>query len=138
VAVLAVLLPSAACLITYLFALEVMKYRLGRLTVSRRRFRLRCAAWFVTVALCGAVFTGLFLLPHGYALRHPAVVATLWLSCLTAAIALIVIMYADIKEVESRVQAHEVELWRDFARTLAEKEKRRHPDAPSDQDQPKA
>lgn len=135
--VVAVLLPSAALFITYLFVLEAIKYRAGILPISRRRFRLRLAAWLLTLGLCAGVFVGLFAMSRHYMLHHPFVPLALWTTCLIAAVALIVIMYADVKEVEEGIRRRESELWRDFARALAEKEKRRQ-GGRGDQDKPKA
>ncbi len=135
---MAVLLPSAAFLITYLYALEVIKYRTGVLLISRRRFRLRTAAWLLVLAICTTAFLGLFVVSRNYALHHPLTVLLLWTGCFLAAIILIGIMYADVKEVEAGVQQREAELWHDFARTLAEKGKCTPPKSPPSQDQPKA
>lgn len=123
--VIAVLLPSAACIITYFFVTEAIRYWTGAHHISRRRFRLRLAAWLLTVALCGAIFVGLFLISPTYLRHHPLSVLTLWAGCFAAAIALVVITYADVKETEAGARAREVELWKDFARSLAEKEARR-------------
>lgn len=116
--VLAVLLPTAAVVITYLFALEVIKYRAGTLMITPRRFRLRFAAWLLALLLCAVVLTAIFL-PRSFTQTHAGLVLGLWSLGLVMAIALIWIMLADIQEVEDRIKAREHEIWRDFARMLA-------------------
>jgi hypothetical protein len=118
VIILAVLLPTAAVVITYLFILEVIKYRAGTLLVSPRRFRLRFAAWLLALLLCATVLTAMFL-PRSFTQTHLSLSLGLWSLGLAMAIALIWIMLADIQEVEDRIKAREQEIWRDFARMLA-------------------
>ena len=133
--VIAVLLPTAAIVITYLFVLEVIKYRSGTLMISARRFRLRFAAWVLALLLCVTVGVGIFALPRSFAHSHPGVVLGLWSLGLVMAIALIWIMLADIQEVEDRVKDREREIWRDFARMVASAGEKRDPEK---QEPPKA
>lgn len=130
-AFVAVLLPTAAVIITCLFLLECIKYRSGALLISRRRFRLRFAAWLLALLLCGTVFVAMFLVPRSFVQSHPGLVLGLWGFGLVLGIALIWIMLVDIQEVEDRTKQRESEIWREFARTLAAMgEKPREPENP--------
>jgi hypothetical protein len=63
-----------------------------------------------------------------YAQAHPQVVLALWTLCLGLALALVFTMLADIQEVEDRLSQREHDIWREFARIVASKEKRSEDD----------
>lgn len=137
--ILAVLLPTAAVVITYLFILEVIKYRSGALIVSPRRFRLRFAAWILALLLCVTVMAAMFAFSQSFMVSHPGVVLGVWSLGLALGIALIWIMLADIQEVEDRLKAREREIWRDLARLLASRGGAGEtPSPPENQDPPQA
>lgn len=117
-AVIAVLLPMSAVVIGYLLWGEVRKHRSGQQLVSPRRFRLRVTAGALSLAVCAVMYSMLFVLPKSFLESHPVAGLALGVFCLASAVALILIMLADVQEVEDRLKEREGEVWRDFARSL--------------------
>ena len=117
--VVGVLLAIAAFTITWLFLMEALRYRSGVHFITPRRFRLRLAAWVLSMLLCACVFVQFTLISPRYAAAHPALILALWTICFAVAVALIGTMLADIREVEDRIRQRESEIWRDFAHLLA-------------------
>ncbi len=132
--VLAVLLPALAVLVIALLIGEVRRYRAGRHLVSNRRLALRLASGLLMVALLAAIFIGVFVIKLLDATARPQDFLVFWGSCMGAAFVLMLLMLADVREVEDRSLRREHEIWRDFARFIASQMKRgeESPEAPAE------
>lgn len=109
-----------ACLATVaLVAREVTAYRLGRSVISRRRFTLRLVAGMLLFSLFAAVFLGLYVLDLERAKDSPQFFLAYWSGCLLAAVLLIWVMFADLREVEDHFEARQRRIWEDMARYVA-------------------
>jgi hypothetical protein len=116
---LALGLPILGLMVIILLLVEVRHYRAGRHLISRRRFALRLAAGLLMLALLAAVFVGLFLLGLRDARGNPPLFLSFWSGCLVAAIALVWLMLADMREVVDRSTQRQHQVWRDMARFIA-------------------
>jgi len=119
VRILAIALPAAATLVALLLLVEIRKYRAGRHLISARRLALRLIAGVLLIGLLAAVFVGLFVLRLLDAAARPQLFLGFWSGCLAAAFLLLILMLADVREVEHRSLQRQHEIWRDFARYLA-------------------
>lgn len=122
--VLAVLLPALTVLVILLLIGEVRKYRAGQHLISNRRLILRLIAGALMVALLAAIFIGVFVVKLLDASARPRDFLVFWGSCMGAAFVLMLVMLADVREVEDRSLKREHEIWRDFARFIAGQIKR--------------
>jgi hypothetical protein len=116
---LAVLLPALAILVALLQIVEVRKYRTGRHLISGRRLALRVIAGALLILLLASVFVGVFILKLLDATAQPRVFLVYWGSCMAAAFGLMLVMLADVREVENRSRTRQHEMWREFARFIA-------------------
>jgi hypothetical protein len=116
---LAVLLPALAILVALLQIVEVRKYRSGRHLISGRRLALRVIAGALLILLLASVFVGIFILKLLDASTQPKLFLLYWGGCMAAAFALMLVMLADVREVESRSRTRQHEMWREFARFIA-------------------
>lgn len=121
---LAVLLPALAIAVIILMLVEARQWRAGRRLISRRQMALRMAGGVVLLALLTAIFVGLYLLGLRSVAGQPVLFFAWWTGCLVAAIGLIYFALADMRHVEQRQREREHELWREFARMLAERIRR--------------
>jgi len=106
-------------MVVVLLLVEVRHYRAGRHLISRRRFALRLVAGLLMLALLAAVFVGLFVLRLRDARGNPPLFLSFWSGCLVAAIALVWVMVADMREVADRSTQRQHQVWRDMARFIA-------------------
>ena len=116
---LAVALPILALIVVMLLLVEVRHYRAGRHLISRRRLGLRIAAGLLFLGLLAAVFVGLFVLRLQAGRAQPEVFLSFWAGCLLAAVALVWVMLADLREVRERFTDRQHEMWREMARFIA-------------------
>jgi Zn-dependent protease with chaperone function len=84
----------------------------------------RLVAAGLLLALLLAVYLGLFVLGLGDAQERPLLFMVFWMSCMALAIVLMFVAAADMRDVERLRDSHEAELWRDFARTLAARQRK--------------
>lgn len=115
----AVALPILAIIVVILLLVEVRQYRMGRRLITRRRFVLRLVTGALMLALLSGVFVGLFLLRLLNATGQPGLFFVYWSGCLAVAALLVLVMLADMQEVEGRSSDREQEIWRDMARFVA-------------------
>jgi uncharacterized membrane protein len=131
---IAIILLVLAVIFTSLLVNEVRRYKSGRHLISPRRLALRLIAGFLLLILLGMVFSGLFVLQLKEAGARPQLFITFWSVCLLIAVALIVVMLMDLREVGERYLQRQNEMWHDFAAYLA-----KHPARPeiTPHDEPK-
>jgi len=116
---LAVLLPALAILVALLQIVEVRKYRAGRHLISGRRLALRVIAGALLILLLASVFVGIFILKLLDATVRPKVFLLFWGGCMAAAFGLMLVMLADVRDVEDRSRKRQHEMWKEFARFIA-------------------
>jgi len=117
---LALGLVILAVVVILMLLVEVRQYRAGRRLLSARRFALRIIAGVLLLALLGAIFAGLFLLRLTRAEGNVQLFLTFWGGCALLATALVWIMMADLQETRKRAAQRQHEIWRDFARYIAD------------------
>ena len=117
---LALALVVLALAVILMLLVEVRQYRAGRRLLSARRFALRIIAGVLLFALLGAIFTGIFLLRLTHAEGNVRLFLTFWGGCALLATALVWIMMADLQETSRRAAQRQHEIWRDFARYIAD------------------
>lgn len=117
---IAVALPILCVAVLVLVLVEIRQYRAGRHLITRRRFALRLVAGGLMIALLAAIFVGVFVLRLYEATTSPTVFLSFWGGCVVVAIALVWAMFADVQEVEDRLRTRQHEMWRDFARFIAD------------------
>ncbi|HUT75395.1 MAG TPA: hypothetical protein VM221_11265 [Armatimonadota bacterium] len=122
--ILAVLLPALGIGVIILMLVELQQWRAHRTLISGRQVALRMVGGIILLALLTAIFLGLYLLGLRSPAGRPGFFIAWWLGCLVAAIALIYVALVDVRHVEEHRREHENALWRDFARTLAERIRR--------------
>jgi hypothetical protein len=119
-------LPALFLATAVLLLVEIRQYRAGRHMISRRRFALRLAAGVLLMALCSAIFVGLFVLRLTNAGSRTGLFAAFWLSCMLVAGGLMWVMVQDMQEVEDRFSQRQHEIWRDMAQFVAKQLLPRH------------
>lgn len=117
---LALALLILALAVIVMLLIEVRQYRAGRRLLSARRFALRIIAGALLLALLGAIFAGVFLLRLTHAEGDATLFLAFWGGCTVMAIALVWVMVADLQETRKRAAARQHEIWRDFARYIAD------------------
>jgi uncharacterized membrane protein len=122
---IAFILLALAVVFTALLANEVRRFKSGRHLISPRRLALRLVAGLLLFVLLAMVFLGLFVVRLKEPGTRPQLFITFWSVCLLIAIALIVVMLMDLREVGERYLQRQNELWHDFAAYLA-----KHPTKP--------
>jgi hypothetical protein len=127
VAFIAVLLPLLIMGVLLLLWGEVRRFRAGRHFVSPRRLSLRLAAGALMIVLLIAVFLGLFVLHLDAVGSRPHLFMMFWSCCMGLAVALILVMLADVREVGARYSERQKQIWSDFASFLAKQTAARHP-----------
>lgn len=115
---LAVVLPLLVVVVAVLLGAEVGRFRAGQHLVSPRRLGLRLVAGGLMILLLVAVFLGLFAFQLRRPEARPALFLVYWSACLVVAVALMLVMLADVKEVEARSAQRRRELRRDFAQSI--------------------
>jgi len=121
---LAIILPALGIAVIILMLVEMREWRSGRSVISTGQAVLRLVGGFVLLGLLTAIFLGLFILGLRSPTGRPILFLAWWSGCLALAIALLFLAFADMRRVEQRRRERETELWRDFARTLADRIKR--------------
>jgi len=116
---IAIILLVLAFIFAALLINEVRRFNTGRHLISPRRLALRLVAGFLLFVLLAMVFMGLFLLRLKEPGPRPQLFVVFWSACLVIAVALIVVMLADLREVGKRYLQRQSDLWRDFAAYLA-------------------
>jgi len=115
----AIALPVLAASVLALLWSEVRRFKAGRHLISARRLGLRLVAGGLMIALLAAVFVGLFALHLDAVGSRPHFFMAYWSGCLLIALALILVMLADMREVEARYTQRQREIRRDLASFLA-------------------
>lgn len=115
----AVALPIFAIIVVILMLVEIRQYRMRRHLITRRRFVLRLVTGALMLALLSGVFVGLFVLRLSSATGQPGLFFAYWSGCLAVAVILVLVMLADMREVEGRSSEREHEIWRDMASFVA-------------------
>jgi hypothetical protein len=126
--IVAILLPALGIAVIILMLVEIREWRSGRSVISSGQAVLRLAGGFLLLGLLTAIFLGLFILGLRRPVGRPILFLAWWSGCLALAIVLLVISFADMRRVAQRRRERETELWRDFARVLAERIKRERGD----------
>ena len=133
---LSILLPALGIAVIILMLVEVRQWRAGRTEISGRQMALRIGGGVIMLALLTAVFVGLYLLGLRRPAGRPVFFFAWWTGCLLGAIALIVLALGDVRQIERRQRERENDIWREFARTLAERIRReRGEDQPGARDE---
>jgi protein-S-isoprenylcysteine O-methyltransferase Ste14 len=118
---LSILLPALAIGVIILMLVEFRAWRAGRSVISAGQIALRMVGGAILLALLAAIFLGLFILhlrnPHG----QPIVFLAWWTGCLILAIGLLFLALEDMRHVEQRQREQEHQIWREFARMMAER-----------------
>jgi hypothetical protein len=117
---LALALLILALLVIMMLLVEVRQYRAGRRLLSARRFALRIIAGVLLLALLGVIFAGLFVLRLTHAEGNVRLFLSFWGGCALMAIALVWVMVADLQEMRKQAVRRQHEIWRDFARYIAD------------------
>ena len=115
----AVALPILAIIVVILLLVEVRQYRMRRHLITRRRFVLRLVTGALMLVLLSGVFVGLFVLRLSIATEQPGLFFAYWSGCLAVAVILVLVMLADMQDVEGRSSEREHEIWRDMASFVA-------------------
>lgn len=135
---LAILLPSAGVVVILLMLIELRHWRAGRRLITARQLRLRMVGGGVLLVLLAGIFAGSFVLRLHVAHERPGLFLVWWMGCLLIAIVLMFIALADMRQVEERHVERQNDLWREYARTLAERLRRERGDTtPGDRDEPR-
>jgi predicted small integral membrane protein len=121
---LSILLPALGIAVIILMLVEVRQWRADRTGIPGRQMALRIAGGVIMLALLTAIFLGLYIPGLRSPAGRPVFFVAWWTGCLLAAIGLIVLALADMRRVERRQREREHALWREFARTLAERIRR--------------
>lgn len=123
----ALVLGFVAVIVAAALGLEVRRWRAGRHFISRRRFIIRLVAGMILIALLGAIAAGLYW----FDLQHPegkaALFLAFWSLCLLAGFALLLLAIADLREVSANLRQSQQQVWKDFARLVADKLKKDDP-----------
>jgi hypothetical protein len=122
---LGVLLAAAMIGALIMLAVEVRQWTSGRLFISRRRFVLRMLVGFTLLVLLAGIFAGLLILRLAQPGGRPLLFLGYWLGCLAAAFALVFLALAEMREVRLRGRERENEIWKDIARLIAGKNKKK-------------
>ena len=117
--IVAIALPVLIVVFVLLLLAEVGRFKAGRHLISPRRLGLRLVAGGLMVLLLAAVFLGLFVLDLSEVGGRPHLFLVFWSACLAIAGLIILVMLADMREVEDRYTQRRRDLWRDFARLIA-------------------
>ncbi len=134
---LSIILPALGVVVIILMLIEARHWRAGRHLMSGRQVWLRLAGGVVLLMLLTAIFCGLYILRLRSPAGQPLLFIGWWMGCLAAAIGLIYLALVDMRHVDERRRERENELWREFARTLAERIRReRGQDQPDARDEP--
>jgi len=134
---LSIILPALGVAVIILMLIEARHWRAGRHLISGRQVWLRMAGGMVLLMLLTAIFYGLYILRLRSPQGRPLLFLEWWTGCLVAAIALIYLALADLRHVDQRRRERENELWREFARTLADRIRReRGQEQPDARDEP--
>jgi len=115
----AVAVPILAIIVVILMLVEVRQYRMRRHLINRRRFVLRMVTGALMLVLLSGVFVGLFVLRLSGAAGQPGLFFGYWSGCLAVAVILVLVMLADMQEVEGRSSEREHEIWREMASFVA-------------------
>jgi len=135
--ILPILLAAGIIGIITLMLVELREWRTGRTLISGRQLLLRLAGAGMLVLLLAAVFIGDYILGLRRPQGHPLLFAAWWMGCLALAIGLLFMAFADLRHVKHRRRQHENEIWREFARLLADRIRRdRSQDKPDTPDEP--
>jgi len=122
--ILPILLAVGVIGIITLMLVEWREWRTGRALISRRQLALRLAGGGLLLLLLAAVFVGDYILRLGRPQGHPLLFVAWWMGCLALAVILLLMAFADLRHVEERGRQRESEIWRDFARLLADRIRR--------------
>lgn len=132
--VLAVLLTAVAAAVIILMLVEIWHWRRRGTVISRRQFVLRMVGGAILLALLAAIFVGDYVLGLRSPAGRPVLFLAWWMICLALGMVLLFLAAADMRHVEESSRRREHEIWRDFARLLAERIRRDRgedgPDAP--------
>jgi len=127
---LSILLPALGIGVIILMLVEFRAWRAGRSVISAGQIALRMVGGGILLVLLAAIFLGLFILhlrsPHG----QPILFLVWWTGCLTLAIGLLFLALEDMRHVEQRQREQEHQIWREFARMMAERIRRERDDKP--------
>ncbi|UCH35566.1 MAG: hypothetical protein JSV65_04230 [Armatimonadota bacterium] len=122
--VLSILLPALGIGVIILMLVEAREWQARRTVISRRQVGLRMLGGLLLLCLITAIFLGLFILGLRSPTGRPVLFLAWWLGCLAIAVILMFLALADLRHVENRRRDREHEIWRDFARVLAERIRR--------------
>lgn len=120
--IVAIALPILIVVFVLLLLAEVRRFKAGRHLISPRRLGLRLIAGGLMIVLLTAVFLGLFVLDLNEVRGRPHLFLVFWSACLGVSVLVILVMLADMREVEDRYAQRRHELSRDFARSAAKAE----------------
>jgi hypothetical protein len=134
--ILSIVLPALGIGVIILMLVELREWTARRTVISRRQLVLRMIGGVMLLALIAAIFVGLFILRVAGPEGRPLLFLAWWLGCLALSILLLILAFADLRHVAERRRERETEIWRDFARTLAERIRRdRGQDKPDQHDE---
>jgi len=122
--ILPILLAAGVIGVITLLLVEVRGWRTGRSVISRRQLALRITAGAMLLVLLIAIFAGDYFLGLSTPEGHPVLFLAWWIGCLIIGIGLLFLALADMRHVAERRRQREHEIWRDFARLLAERIRR--------------
>ena len=117
--IIGIVLPILAFVLVLVLAGEISRFKSGRHLISPRRLALRLVAGLLSLMLLAGVFVGLFVLRLREVGARPELFVVFWSACLLIAVALILVMLADMREVGERYTQRQHEIWRDLASHLA-------------------
>jgi drug/metabolite transporter (DMT)-like permease len=136
--ILPILLAAGVIGIITLMLVEVREWRTGRTLISGHQLLLRAAGAGILLLLLAAIFVGDYILGLRRPQGHPLLFLAWWIGCLALAVSLLFMAFADLRHVEQRRRQRENEIWREFARMLAERIRRDRsrdkPDTPNEPD----
>ena len=129
---LSILLPALGIGVIILMLVEFRAWRAGRSVISAGQIALRMVGGGILLVLLAAIFLGLFILhlrhPHG----QPILFLIWWTGCLILAIGLLFLALEDMRHVEQHQREQEHQIWREFARMMAERMRGDRGDKPRD------
>jgi len=129
---LSILLPALGIGVIILMLVEFRAWRAGRSVISAGQIALRMVGGGILLVLLAAIFFGLFILhlrhPHG----QPILFLIWWTGCLILAIGLLFLALEDMRHVEQHQREQEHQIWREFARMMAERMRGDRGDKPRD------
>jgi hypothetical protein len=129
---LSILLPALGIGVIILMLVEFRAWRAGRSVISGGHVAVRMVGGVILLALLTSIFLGLFIFrlrsPHG----QPVLFLIWWTGCLILAIGLLFLALEDMRHVEQRQREREHQIWREFARMMAERMTGDHGDKPPD------